>query len=103
MRLSKIHDTSNRGLLDVKWRGLDFSLLPNSRPKFLTLCWQIAVCTPRIATVKIVIALIAKVRSLNLRADCNRPELSAWLSLGLRVGFGNPKCLEKLFAKELLL
>jgi hypothetical protein len=65
--------------------------------------WQIAVCTPRIATVKIVILQVAKVRSLNLSADCHRPALSAWFPLGLRVGFGNQQCLGKLFARKLIL
>jgi hypothetical protein len=82
---------------------LDFTLLPNSALKFLTLCWQIAVCTPRIATVKMVILLIAQVRSLNLQANSNRPKLSACFILGLRAGVGNPQWLGKLFAKELFL
>jgi hypothetical protein len=50
---------------------------------------------------KMAILLIAKVRSLNLRADCHRPELSAWFVLGLRAGVGNPQTIGKLFAKEL--
>jgi hypothetical protein len=64
---------------------------------------QIVVCTLRIATVKIVILQIAKVRSLNLSADCHRSALSAWFVLGLRAGFGNQQCLGKLFAKKLIL
>jgi hypothetical protein len=52
---------------------------------------------------EMVVLLIAKVRSLNLRADYHRPELSAWFVLGLRAGVGNPQCIGKLFAKELLL
>jgi hypothetical protein len=49
------------------------------------------------------ILLIAKVSSLNLRAGCHRPALSAWFVLGLRVEVGNPHCIGKLFAKDLLL
>jgi hypothetical protein len=60
-------------------------------------------CTPRIATMNMAILLIAKVRSLNLRADCHRPELSTWFILGLRAGVGNPQSIGKLFDKELLL
>jgi hypothetical protein len=86
-RASKIYDFLNRHSLNVKWRGLDFILL-NFVLKFLTLCWQITVCTLRIATMKIVVLLIAKVRSLNLRADCHKPELSTWLIIGLRAGVG---------------
>jgi hypothetical protein len=35
---------------------------------------------------KVAVLLIVKVRSLNLRADCQRPKLSAWFVLGLRAG-----------------
>jgi hypothetical protein len=52
---------------------------------------------------KMVVLLIAKVKSLSLRADCHRSELSAWFVLGLRSGVGNPQCIGKLFAKDLLL
>jgi hypothetical protein len=40
-RAAKIYDTSNRGILDVKWRGLDFSLMPHSALK----------CGPRIVAI----------------------------------------------------
>jgi hypothetical protein len=40
-------------------QGLDFTLLLNSTFKFLTLCWQIPMCHPRIVTMKMVILLIA--------------------------------------------
>jgi hypothetical protein len=49
-----------------------------------------------------VILLIAKVRSLILRADCHRLALSAWFVLGLKEGIGNPQRIGKLVAKELL-
>jgi hypothetical protein len=42
-------------------------------------------------------------RSLNLRADCHRPELSAWFVLGLRAGVGNPQRIRRLIAKEIIL
>jgi hypothetical protein len=44
-----------------------------------------------------------QIRSLNLRTDCHRPELSAWFVLGLRAGVGNPQSFGKRFAEELLL
>jgi hypothetical protein len=52
-----------------------------------TLGWQ--GCVPRIATMKIAVLRIAKVRSLNLRAECQRPEPSAGVVLGLRAEVGN--------------
>jgi hypothetical protein len=58
--------------------------LPNS---------QITVCIPRIATKQMIVLLIAEVKSINLRADCHRPELPAWFLLGLRAGVGNPQCI----------
>jgi hypothetical protein len=41
-RSSNKYDISNRRSLDVKWRGLDFTLLLNSALKSLTLPWQTA-------------------------------------------------------------
>jgi hypothetical protein len=64
---------------------------------------QTEVCTPRIGTMKMAILLIAKVRSLNLRADCHRPELSTLFVLCLKSGVDNPQCIGMLFAEELLL
>jgi hypothetical protein len=52
----------------------------------LTLSWQTG---PRIATMKMAVLRIAKVRSLNLRAECQRPEPPAGVILGLRAGIGN--------------
>jgi hypothetical protein len=37
---------------------------------------------------KMAVLLIAKVKSLNLRADCHRPEVSMWFVLGLRAAGG---------------
>jgi hypothetical protein len=90
-RASKIYDASNRWSLDVKWRVLDFTPLLNSALKWVTLCLQTTACTPQIATMKMALLLIAKVRSLNLRADCQRPETPAGFVLGLRAGVGNPQ------------
>jgi hypothetical protein len=61
--------------------------------KFLALGWRTAACT------SMAVLLIAQVRSLILRADCHRPELSTLFVLGLRAGVGNPQCNGKLFAK----
>jgi hypothetical protein len=47
------------------------------------------------------VLLIAKVRSLHLRADCHRPELPAEFILGLRAGVGNPQYDGELIAKQL--
>jgi hypothetical protein len=88
---SKIYDALNRRSLDVKWLGLDSTPLLNSALKCLTLCWQTAACTPRIATMKMALLRIAKVKSLNLRAECQRPETPAGFILGLRAGVGNPQ------------
>jgi hypothetical protein len=52
---------------------------------------------------KMAVLRIAKVRTLNLGADCHRPELSAEFVLGLRAGVGNSQCKGKLLAKDLLL
>jgi hypothetical protein len=59
--------------LDVKWRELEVSLLPSSALK----------CVPRIAKNRITVAQIATDRSMNMRADCHRLDLSAEL--------GNPQ------------
>jgi hypothetical protein len=83
-RSSKIYDSSNRGPLEVKWQGLDSTLLLNSALKFVTLCWQTATCTPQIATMKMAVLRIAKVRSIHLRADCHRPNPPAGFIIGLR-------------------
>jgi hypothetical protein len=83
--------------------GAGFHSTAELLAQIFTLCGQIAVCTPRIATMKMVMLLIAKVRSLNLRADCHRPEFSTWFVLGLIAGVCNPQCVGMLFAKELLL
>jgi hypothetical protein len=99
--LVKSHVKNIRGF---KWRGLDLLLL-NFALIFITLGLQIAVCTPKIAIMKMVILLIAKIRSLNLRAECHRPEISAKFIFGLEggAGVGIPQCIGNLFAKELLL
>jgi hypothetical protein len=52
---------------------------------------------------KMVVLLIAKVRSLHLRADCHRFEPSAGFVLGLRAGVGNPQHDRELIAKRLFL
>jgi hypothetical protein len=102
-RASKIYDSSNRGPLEVKWRGLESTLLLNSALKFITLYCHIAVFSRRIATEKIALPRIAIVRGPNLRADCQRREPPAWFVLGLRVGVGNPRNIGKLIAKEIVL
>jgi hypothetical protein len=89
--------------LDVKWRGLDFTLLLNSALKFVTLYWQIAVFSRRIATEKISILQIAIVRDPNLRAECQRPETPAGFILGLRAEVGNPHYNRELITKQLFL
>jgi hypothetical protein len=89
--------------LDVKWRGLDSTLLLNSALKFITLYWQIAVFSRRIATEKVAIPRIAIVRGPNLRAECQRPEPAAGFVLGLMAGVGNPRNIGELIAKEILL
>jgi hypothetical protein len=100
---SKIYDSSNRGPLEVKWRGLDSTLLLNSALKFITLYWLIAVFSRWIATEKIAVPQIAIVREPNLRADCQRPEPPAWFVLGLRAGVGNPWNIGELIAKDIVL
>jgi hypothetical protein len=44
---------------------------------------------------------IATVKSLNLRADCHRPDLSACILCHLSAELGNPQCTWEGFAKEL--
>jgi hypothetical protein len=100
---SKIYDSSNRGPLEVKWRGLDSTLLLNYVLKFITLYWLIAVFSRRIATEKIAVPRIATVRGQNLRAECQRPEPPAGFVLGLRAGVGNPRNIGELIAKEIIL
>jgi hypothetical protein len=102
-RASKIYDSSNRGPLEVKWRGLDSTLLLNSALTFITLCWHIAVLSRRIATEKIAVPQTAIVRGQNLRADCHRPEPPAGFVFGLRAGVGNPQHDQELIAKQLFL
>jgi hypothetical protein len=102
-RASKIDDSSNRGHLEVKWRGLDSTLLLNSALKFITLYWLITVFSRRIATEKIAVPRIAIVREPNLRADCQRPEPAAWFVLGLRARVGNLQNIGELIAKEIVL
>jgi hypothetical protein len=99
----KIYDVSNRRFLDEKWRGLDSTLLLNSALKFVTLDWQIAVFSRRIATEKIAVPWIALVRGPNLRAECQRPETPAGFVLGLSAGVGNPQSIRELIAKQLFL
>jgi hypothetical protein len=82
---------SSRRFLDEKWWGLDSTLLLNSALKFVTLYWQIAVFSRRIATEKITVPRIAIARGPNLRAKCQRPEQPAGFALGLRAGVGNPQ------------
>jgi hypothetical protein len=67
----------------VKLLGLAFTFLLNSAFK----CgpWQIAVFIP-------------DMRSLNLRADCHRPELAASNPCYMRAGLGNPQCTWEPFA-----
>jgi hypothetical protein len=72
-----------------KWRWLDSTLLLNSALKLVTLYWQIAVFSRRIATEKIAIPRIALVRGPYLREECQRPEPPAGFVLGLRAGVGN--------------
>jgi hypothetical protein len=88
-RASKNYGASNKGTLDVKCHGLDFTLLLNPALEFSALPWQTEVCRPRNATTKMAVLLIARVRSLNLRADCHRPEPSTGFVLDLRAGAGN--------------
>jgi hypothetical protein len=73
----KIYDVSNRGPLDVKWRGLDSTVLLKSTLKFVTLSKLIAVFIPWIANAKIGTLRTAKVRWLNLRVECHGPDSSA--------------------------
>jgi hypothetical protein len=68
-----------------------FHPIAKLRAQMFTLCWQIVVCNPRITTMKIAILLIAKVKSLYLRADCHQPEPSAGFLIGLTAGAGNPQ------------
>jgi hypothetical protein len=82
---------------------MDSTLLLNSALKFVTLYWQIAVFSRRIATDKIAVPQIAKVRGQNLRAECQKPETPAGFLLGLRGGVGNPQNIGKLIAKEIRL
>jgi hypothetical protein len=102
-RSPKIYDSSNRRPLEVKWRRLDSTLLLNSALKFITLCWQTPAFTPRIATMKMAILRIAKVRSIHLRADCHRSNPFAGFILGLRAGVGKPQYDGELIAKQLFL
>jgi hypothetical protein len=88
-RASKIYDVSDRRFLDLQWRRLDFTLLLNFALKFVTLYWQIAVFSRRIATKIFALPRIAIVRGPNLRAECHRPEPPTWLVLGLKAGVGN--------------
>jgi hypothetical protein len=83
--------------------GAGFHSIANSVLKSLTLPWQTLVCCPRIATTKMPVLLIAKVRSLHLRADCHRSEPSTGFILGLRAGVGNPQNIGELIAKEIIL
>jgi hypothetical protein len=73
-RASQRIASSNRGTLDVKWRELDFSHLLSTRFKRV----------PRMAKNKIIGARIATVKSLNLKADCYRPDLAACILCHLR-------------------
>jgi hypothetical protein len=66
-----------QGPLDVKWWGLDSTVLLKSALKFITLYWHIAVFSRRIATERIAVPRIAIVRGPNLRAECQRPDSSA--------------------------
>jgi hypothetical protein len=102
-RASKINDSSNRGPLEVKWRGLDSTLLLNSAPKLITLYELIMVFSRRIATEKIAVPRIAIVRGLNLRSECQRPEPPAGFVLGLIAGNGNPQNIGEPIAKEIIL
>jgi hypothetical protein len=43
------------------------------------------------ATNKITVARIATVKSLNLRADCHRPDLTACIPVNLSAELGNPQ------------
>jgi hypothetical protein len=63
----------------------------------------LAACTLRIATMKMALLRIAKASSLNLRAECQRPESLAGFVLGLRAGVGNPQYNWELIAKQLFL
>jgi hypothetical protein len=83
--------------------GTDSTLLLNSALKFVTQCWQTVACTPRIATMKMAVLRVAKVRSIHLRADCQRSNPSAGFILGLRAEVGNPQYDGELIAKQLFL
>jgi hypothetical protein len=89
---SKRNDASNRGSLDVKWWELDFTHLLSSALKCIPRTWQSKVFIPRSATNKMTVVLIATVKSLDLRADCYRPDLSACILCYLSAGLGNPQC-----------
>jgi hypothetical protein len=54
--------------------------------------WQSVMFRPRIATNKITVLRIATDSSLNLRADCHRPELAACIACYLSEELGNPQC-----------
>jgi hypothetical protein len=83
--------------------GLDTALLLNSALGYVKLYWQIAVFSRWIATEKIAVPGIAVVRGLNLRAECQRPEMPAGLVLSLRAGVGNAQNIGELIAKEIIL
>jgi hypothetical protein len=85
------YDNSNRGILDVKWRGLDFSLIAHSALKCAPRMWQSAAFRLRIAKNRITVARIATDRSMNLRADCHRPDLTACIAGNLNTELGNPQ------------
>jgi hypothetical protein len=60
-RAAKRYDASNRGTLDVKWRELEFSLLPSSALK----------CVPEIVAIRGVQNADCQEQN-NCRSDCHR-------------------------------
>jgi hypothetical protein len=56
--------------------------------------WQPAEFRPRIATNKITVLRIDTDRSINLRADCHRPDLTACIPGNLSKELSNPQSLE---------
>jgi hypothetical protein len=63
--------------------------------------WQSAVFRSRIATTKITTLRIGTDRSLNLRADCHRPDLTAGIPCYLSAELGNTQCTWERFTEGL--
>jgi hypothetical protein len=86
---SIVYAASNKGTIDVKWQGLDFTLLLNPALQLLNQSKQIVVYTLGLP--------LHTADCYNLHAkfesDCDRPEPSAGFILGLRAaGISNLQC-----------